>query len=215
MKMLKNIKNKVILSLVLMTSFTVLSAQDLKIVDITTPIYSIKYSQVYQQPILVEYTVICKPTAKSYSRSGISFTGVSGVKTSNSDDYKNNVWDKGHMVPANTFDCREDWLKSTFSYANCALQHENLNRGAWAELEAFERDLSMVYDDIDVSIEIYFSDQWTSNSDPARIPANFVKSITWREKDGTKKTITFDFPNTDTNGKSFWSFLLDDSINRD
>lgn len=198
-----------------MMSFMSLGAQDLRIVDITTPIYSIKYSQLYQQPVLVEYDIICKSVAKSYSRTGLSFASVKGVTTSNDDDYKNNVWDKGHMVPASTFDCREDWLKSTFSYANCALQHENLNRGAWADLEAFERDLSMLYDDIHVSVEIYFSNKWTTNSDPARIPSNFVKSITWREKNGNEKTISFDFPNADTNGKSFWSFLLDDSINRD
>lgn len=197
-----------------MMSFVSLSAQNLKIVDITTPIYSIKYSQTYQQPVLVEYDIVCRPVEKSYSRSGINFVGVKGIITSNDEDYKDNIWDKGHMIPASTFDCREDWLKSTFSYANCALQHENLNRGAWADLEAFERDLSMIYEDVHVSIEILFSDKWTSNIDPARIPSTFVKSITWRENSGIEKTITFYFPNADTGGKSFWSFLLNNSINR-
>ena len=140
-----------------------LSAQDLNIVEIETPIYSVTYSQLYQQPISVEYTVICVPTAKSFPRGGIDFKRYPDVKTSTGSDYADNIWDKGHMAPANTFACREDWLKLTFSYVNCALQHQNLNRGAWADLEAFERDLAMIYDDVKVSIEIYFSEDWTEN----------------------------------------------------
>lgn len=186
-----------------------LSAQDLNIVEIETPIYSVTYSQLYQQPISVEYTVICVPTAKSFPRGGIDFKRYPDVKTSTGSDYADNIWDKGHMAPANTFACREDWLKLTFSYVNCALQHQNLNRGAWADLEAFERDLAMIYDDVKVSIEIYFSEDWTENSDPARIPASFVKSISWIEDEGTHRTISFDFPNDNTRGKSFWNFLID------
>ena len=185
-----------------------LSAQDLDIVEVQTPIYKVTYSQLYQQPILVEYTVICLPTSRPFPRGGIDFTRNDSIKTSTGSDYADNIWDKGHMAPANTFACREDWLKLTFSYLNCALQHQNLNRGAWATLEAFERDLAMLYEDVEVRIEVYFSEDWTENSDPARIPASFVKSITWTE-DNKQRTISFDFPNKSTGGKSFWHYLID------
>ena len=98
-------------------------------------------------------------------------------------------------------------LRETFSYANCALQHQGLNRGAWAQLERFERNLAGLYDDIEVRIELFFSDRWTTNSDPARIPSSFVKSISWKE-DGKERTLSFDFPNEDTTGRSFWEFLI-------
>jgi len=184
-----------------------LSAQDLRIVEVETPIYKITYSQEYQQPISAQYKVICLPTARKYPRGGLDFMRVDSIKTSTPSDYADNVWDKGHLVPANTFACREDWLKLTFSYVNCALQHENLNRGAWADLESFERDLAMLYEDVEVDIQIFFSEEWTTNSDPARIPASFVKSISWTEGE-EHRTISFDFPNKNTKGKSFWYYLI-------
>ena len=105
---------------------------------------------------------------------------------------------------------KEEWLETTFTYVNCALQHQNLNRGAWAELEAFERDLAAIYDDVEVDIMIFFSEEWTTNSDPARIPSSFIKTISWVEDGGNHKSISFDFPNENTQGKSFWAFKLKD-----
>jgi DNA/RNA endonuclease G (NUC1) len=175
--------------------------------EIKTDIYTSIYNEEYQQPMIVEYTIFCKPESPTYDRDGISFKAYPGLNGSSSSDYSANVYDKGHMAPANTFACKKDWLVQTFSYANCALQHQGLNRGTWAALERFERNLAGVYDDIQVHIEIFFSDKWTTNSDPARIPSNFVKSITWTEN-GKERTLSFDFPNEDTTGRSFWEFLI-------
>lgn len=188
---------------------TLLSAQqdDLRLVNVKTDIYEITYSQTYQQPINIAYSVTCSSTDVTYSRTGLSFKRVDSIKTSTPSDYRDNVWDKGHMVPAAAFSCKEDWLKSTFSYVNCALQHQNLNRGAWATLEQFERDLATIYGPINVKIDVEFSDQWTTNSDPARIPSKFIKTITW-DSDGQTKTIMFNFPNNDTEGRTFWAFKL-------
>jgi len=176
--------------------------------EIKTDIYTSIFSEEYQQPLVVEYTIFCKPDSPTYERDGISFKKYPGLNGSSSSDYAGNVYDKGHMAPANTFACKESWLRETFSYANCALQHQGLNRGAWAALERFERNLSGIYDDIEVRIELFFSDKWTTNSDPARIPSSFVKSITWTD-DGKENTLSFDFPNEDTTGRSFWEFLID------
>ena len=183
---------------------------ELSVVEIKTDIYEISYSQTYQQPLIIDYTVICDATARSYPRDGISFKKYPGLKTSSSSDYSDNIWDKGHMAPANTFGCKKEWLETTFSYANCALQHQTLNRGAWAALERFERDLASLYMDVEVNIMLYFSDKWTTNEDPARIPANFIKTLSWTEDNGKIKSIAFDFPNKSSKGKSFWSFKLKD-----
>lgn len=177
-------------------------------VEIKTPIFEVVYDTVYQQPVILTYEVFCSPDAPSYPRGGMDFKTVPGTKTSSATDYAGNVWDKGHLAPANTFACSKEWLIMTFSYLNCALQHEGLNRGPWARLEAFERDLRGLYDEVNVHIEIYFSDEWTDNSDPARIPSSFVKTITWIEDNGKEKSISFDFPNKNPKGKSFWYFQI-------
>ena len=184
--------------------------EDLRVIEVRTDIYEISYSQTYQQPLTINYTVICDAMAPSYSRHGMRFEKVDGIKTSSSSDYVDNIWDKGHMAPANTFSCKEEWLETTFTYVNCALQHQNLNRGVWAALEAFERDLAAIYDDVEVDIMVFFSEEWTTNSDPARIPSSFIKTISWVEDGGNHKSISFDFPNKNTQGKSFWAFKLKD-----
>lgn len=191
---------------------TLLCAQqdELGVVEVKTDIYEITYSQTYQQPLTIKYTVICDATSTSYSRHGMRFEKVDGIKTSSSSDYVDNIWDKGHMAPANTFSCKEEWLETTFTYVNCALQHQNLNRGTWAALEGFERDLAAIYNDVEVDIMIFFSEEWTTNSDPARIPSSFIKTLSWVEDGGNHKSISFDFPNENTSGKSFWAFKLKD-----
>ena len=196
--------NNILISILLSITSLSLYAQNK---EIKTDIYTSIFSEEYQQPLVVEYTIFCRPESPSYERDGISFKAYPGLSCSSGSDYAGNVYDKGHMAPANTFSCKEEWLRMTFSYANCALQHQGLNRGAWAQLERFERNLAGLYYDIDVRIELFFSDKWTTNSDPARIPSSFVKSITWTEDD-KERTISFDFPNEDTTGRSFWEFLI-------
>lgn len=197
--------NKFLLSISCLLLFSFSSLGQIK--EIKTDIYTAIYNEEYQQPLVVEYTIFCKPDLHTYERAGISFKAYPGLNGSSNSDYTNNVYDKGHLAPASTFACSEEWLEETFSYANCALQHQGLNRGTWAALERFERNLAGVYDDIQVRVDVFFSNKWTTNSDPARIPSSFVKSITWTE-DGKERTISFDFPNEDTSGRSFWEFQI-------
>ena len=91
-------------------------------------------------------------------RGGMNFYKVDSILTSDNDDYSGNVWDKGHMAPAADFNCDVVMLKKTFSYLNCALQHEGLNRGPWKELERFERNLAKVYTFVNVTIIVKFED---------------------------------------------------------
>lgn len=109
-------------------------------VFIDAGIYQVVYSEVLQQPLEVKYKVQC-PNGTA-SRSGMDFYVVDSVITSDNKDYENNVWDKGHMAPAADFNCSTEMLRKTFSYLNCSLQHQDLNRGIWRLLEARERDLA-------------------------------------------------------------------------
>lgn len=108
-------------------------------VNINAGIYTVTYSEVLEQPLLVEYKVLC-PNGNA-SRKGMNFYKNDSVLTSDNADYKSNVWDKGHMAPAADFNCTKEMLKQTFSYLNCALQHQDLNRGLWRLLRHTKENL--------------------------------------------------------------------------
>ena len=171
-------------------------------VVVENDIFKITYSEKYQQPLKVSYKVQC-PMGDA-DRSGMDFFKESGIITSDNDDYKNNVWDKGHMAPAADFNCNKVMLKKTFSYLNCALQHEGLNRGPWKELERFERDLAKVYAFVSVTIVVKFEDKpqnWLKTG--ALVPVGFTKTI-WC--DGEK--FEFYFPNLDVAGQDWITFKI-------
>lgn len=175
--------------------FTSVSGQ---IKHISNSIFTVDYDESLEQPIKLSYTVQC-PTGDA-DRHGLNFWKVEGYHTSDNDDYKNNVWDKGHLAPAAAFNCTRDMVKSTFSYLNCALQHQSLNRGPWKELEAVERNLAMFYT-VDVEIEVIFDETCKVLPTGATVPKAFRKTITF---DG--KSYEYYFPNEDPKGADWYTF---------
>jgi DNA/RNA endonuclease G (NUC1) len=170
-------------------------------VDVKNEVFEVHYSQDLEQPLKLKYVVSC--TNGQFSRSGLDFYKENDIITSDNDDYRNNEWDKGHMAPAAAFSCSEETLKQTFSYLNCALQHETLNRGPWKELEGLERDLSFLYGDIIVEIEVIFSDNSERLPTGATVPDGFKKTI--KVKDDT---FTFYFDNKNVKGIDWSEFLI-------
>jgi endonuclease G len=170
---------------------------------IKTNVFVVTYSEVYQQPLKVSYTVMCPTGAED--RDNMTFKTYPGVITSDDADYLNNVWDKGHMAPAADFNCDVILLKGTFNYLNCALQHEGLNRGPWKELERFERDLAKIYPEVKVQIIIKFDEKkpgmWLNTG--ALVPIGFTKIISFH---GQK--LEFYFPNEDLTGQNWSHFKV-------
>jgi|DEB19_MinimDraft_2_1074335.scaffolds.fasta_scaffold00094_6 endonuclease G len=149
--------------------------------DIKTPIYHIVYSQEFEQPLEIDYKVQCNKNSKGYySRGGMDFYIEKNIHTSDYKDYYKNVWDKGHMAPAGDFNCNLQSLKQTFSYVNCALQHQDLNRGAWKELEAYEKELA-INNIVTIRILVDFSRSIRGTAG-AMIPTGFTKIITLNGK---------------------------------
>jgi len=133
------------------------------------------YSEKLEQPLEVQYSVMCpNGTAK---RTGMDFFTNDSIHTSDNNDYTNNVYDKGHCAPAADFNCTREMLLSTFSYLNCVLQHQDLNRGAWRLLEAYERQLSST-GNVKVSILMVFSPSSIKLTSGATVPDGFYKYIT-------------------------------------
>jgi len=141
---------------------------------VKTDIFTVHYSEVYQQPLNIEYTVQC-PNGTA-SRKGMDFYTNDSIITSDNADYENNIYDKGHLAPAADFTCNTQMLYKTFSYLNCALQDQYLNRGTWRLLEAYERQLAAT-SSVKVEIILEYKNPIKLPTG-ATVPSGFYKKIT-------------------------------------
>ena len=179
---------KKLLFVLLLTPFLA-TAQLRDSVRIKTDIFEVIYSEKLESPRWVKYTVLC-PNGTA-SRAGMDFYTNDSVKTSSNEDYVKNEWDKGHMAPAADFNCDKVMLYKTFSYLNCALQNQYLNRGVWRMLELQEREYAKK-EPTTIIIDVVFSKTSYKLPTGATVPDGFFKII-YLEKSG--KTIKFYFPN--------------------
>ena len=150
---------------------------------VNSEIFTILYSEKFEQPLWIKYEVKC-PNGTA-SRVGMDFYTNDSIHTSDASDYMDNVYDKGHLAPAADFNCTKDMLHKTFSYLNCALQNQYLNRGVWRLLEAHERELAKV-NKIKVFIKLYFCNVKLLTG--ATIPTAFYKEIVFN---GVKECYLF------------------------
>lgn len=157
-------------------------------VYVKTDIFEVMYSETLEQPLWVKYQVQC--TGIGASRKGMDFYTVKGIKTSDSKDYEKNEWDKGHVAPAADFNCNKEMLYKTFSYLNCTLQHEKLNRVHWRLLEDYERLLAFSEGPVNVEVKVIFDKLPKRVNTGAAIPTAFLKTIKTKSK-----TIKFYFVN--------------------
>ena len=164
---------KRILSVLLFLSLSVvLKAQDT--VRIKNQVFEVLYSQKLEQPLWIKYRSTNRPT--NVNRGSMDFYTEKSVKTSDAEDYVKNVYDKGHGAPAATFSDNMENLKQTFSYLNCIMQNQYLNRGEWRLLEEQIRK----WDDkenITVLIKIFFDNPVKRVETNAAIPSHLQKHI--------------------------------------
>jgi DNA/RNA endonuclease G (NUC1) len=191
-------KKHLLILLLTLTTLTGWSQTLRDSVQVNNEYFKIVYSEVLEQPKKVEYTVLC-PNGTA-SRAGMEFFTVKGLKTSDNHDYVANEWDKGHMVPAASFNCTKEMLHTTFSYANSALQQQSLNRGPWKMLEIQERKLAL-NNTVSVYIRIEFNGKINRLPTGAAIPTGFYKELRY----GTKKECYF-FPNVKPANSDYTQF---------
>ena len=169
---------------------------------VTTNIFDISYNEIFEQPNWVKYTV--KDIVKNADRDGMNFYTVDSIYTSDDNDYYSNRWDRGHMAPAGSFNDSYENLYSTFTYLNVALQYDDLNRGAWVELEEKVREWADEYGDIGVEIYLEFDFNHITLDTGAHVPSGFYKYVNF--PDETKKC--YYFPNVSPN-KSWNGYEID------
>ena len=169
---------------------------------VTTNIFEISYNEIFEQPNWVKYTV--KDIIKNADRDGMNFYTVDSIYTSDDNDYYSNRWDRGHMAPAGSFNDSYENLYSTFTYLNVALQYDDLNRGAWVDLEEQIRKWADEFGDIGVEIYLEFDSNHIILDTGAHVPSAFYKYVNF--PDESKKC--YYFPNISPN-KSWSEYEVD------
>ena len=137
-------------------------------------VFEVFYSQELEQPLWIKYRNVNRPT--KVNRGAMDFYKEPNIKTSDADDYKANIYDKGHGAPAAAFSDNMENLKQKFSYLNCLMQDQYLNRGEWRMLEEQERK----WDDsenITVLIKTFFDTPVKKVATGAAIPSYLQKHI--------------------------------------
>ena len=165
----------ILLLLLTLTTFTSFSQSLRDSIVIKTPMFEIVYSEKLEQPKFIRYTVQC-PNGTA-SRTGMDFYVDKTIKTSDSKDYEKNQFDKGHLAPAADFNCDRETLYKTFTYLNCSLQQENLNRTTWRLLEVRERELSKTHKVVVVEIRCIFGPKSIKLPSGATVPTAYRKTI--------------------------------------
>lgn len=164
---------KKLLVLVMGVFFTLTSfSQDT--IRVKNNVFEVLYSQKLEQPLWIKYRSTNRPT--NVNRGTMDFYTEKNIKTSDGEDYAKNIYDKGHGAPAATFSDNMENLKQTFSYLNCIMQDQYLNRGEWRLLEEQIRK----WDDqenITVLIKIFFDNPVKRVPTNAAIPSYLQKHI--------------------------------------
>lgn len=158
-------------------------------VYVENQVFKVWYNEVYEQPMKLIYTSTNRP--KNVDRGSMDFHTEKAVHTSDKADYYRNIYDKGHLAPAATYSDTQENLYTTFSYLNCALQDQYLNRGEWRLLEEEERK----WDDtsnLTVTVDLIFEEGHIVLSTGGHVPTRMVKHV-YFDKTGSYKC--FDFPN--------------------
>jgi endonuclease G len=168
---------------------------------VKTDIYEVMYSETLEQPLWVKYQVLC--TGAGASRKGMDFYVDKTIHTSDAKDYAFNVYDKGHCAPAADFNCNREMLFKTFSYLNCTLQNERLNRVHWRLLEDYERLLAYTEGPVNVEIRMIFDKNPIRVAGGAAIPSSFYKVIKTKNK-----KVTFFFKNEPPTKPTFVDYQI-------
>ena len=174
--------------IVILFSFLILSLVSLgQNVRIKNNVFEVLYSQSLEQPLVFKYRSTNRPT--NVNRGAMDFYKEPNIKTSDAADYKSNIYDKGHGAPAASFSDNMVNLKQTFSYLNCIMQDQYLNRGEWRLLEEQIRKWDDT-ENITVLIKTFFDTPVKRVPTGAAIPSYLQKHV-YFEKSNKWKCFVF------------------------
>jgi DNA/RNA endonuclease G (NUC1) len=156
---------------IFLLSFTSFSQDTIRIKN---QVFEVLYSQKLESPLWLKYRSINRPT--NVNRGSMDFYTEKSIHTSDADDYKSNIYDKGHLAPAASFSDNMENLKQTFSFLNCMLQDQYMNRGEWRLLEEQERKWDDT-ENLTIIIKVFFDKPVKRLPTNAAIPSYIQKHV--------------------------------------
>lgn len=119
-------------------------------------------------------------------------------------DYSGGIWDRGHLAPAADFGYSKSAMSDSFLMSNMVPQNKTLNRGTWAYLESYVRDLAYSGDVYVITGTIY-GKNYKSIGNGVGIPNSMYKIIIQPK---FTKIIAYNFPNTPIDLKNFNNYRV-------
>jgi DNA/RNA non-specific endonuclease len=160
------LKTKFLLALYLFFSFFLFATDDIETKELpkvifdssltfATPIdinnvyeyqaFNLEFSPVNKQARWAGYFITRKRLeSPKLKRKGFSFLEDKKIKegSANDSDYRHSGYDRGHLVPARDMAFSKETLKESFLFSNISPQVPKFNRGKWAELEGYVREMA-------------------------------------------------------------------------
>ena len=108
------------------------------------------------------------------------------------EDYTNSGFDRGHLASDANFDYDKKAQLKTYSMANIVPQHPTLNRKHWANLEKYERYLTINFSNINVINLVDYSKSTNQiGKSKLSVPNAFYKII-YNDEHNFKKCFKYD-----------------------
>ncbi len=173
------------------------------------------YSEAYEQPVWVAYTLTPEKLIKRANRAD-SFKADREVTTgtATNKDYSRSGYDKGHMAPAADMAYSPAVMNESFLFSNVSPQKPQFNRGIWKDLEEDTRSWCRQFGELYITTGPIFT-KIIERIGPNKVavPASYFKAILVYSQN-QYWAIGFIMPNEGTN-KPISSFIVPiDSIEK-
>lgn len=114
--------------------------------------YALGYSEQYEQPLWVAYTLTAEEVLeKTVSRTDdFRVDPYISTGSARAEDYAKSGFDRGHLAPAADMGWARKAMSESFYYSNMSPQQPEFNRGIWKKLEEKVRDWAVDHGEIHV-----------------------------------------------------------------
>lgn len=169
--------------------------------------YAVGYSYATHEPAWVAYR-LTRISVFPYTKRSNHFKEDIEIPEdyrSTLSDYKEPVYDRGHLAPSASMDFSEKSMEESFLLSNMTPQLPGFNRRGWAEIEKSVRIWAKQRGIIDVVTGPLFLDGQEKKIGGVAVPSHFFKAVLDIE---TGETIAFLIPHKDFGQKEIPSFIV-------
>lgn len=171
--------------------------------------YTLSYDNRTKNPLWVHEKLTANNLSGRVSRETEDFKEdpvIPKIFRSTLDDYRGSGFDRGHLAPAADHTNSQEAMSDTFYLSNMCPQNAQFNRGYWASLERYVRDLTKESKCVDVytgPLFLPYEDykgrrfvkyQLIGKNDVA-VPTHFYKVIIKEGKSGKQEVEAYILPN--------------------